>query len=274
MKKVLLLSGLCYALVACNNVEKKAEAKYVEAQEAYEQGDYNKAKLQIDSIKILYPKAFDTRRKGIKLMLQVELREQQKSLVYLDSMLQVKQRKIDAIKGDFVFEKDAEYQKMGNYFYPSQIVEKNLHRSFLRFQVNETGVMSMTSIYCGGYNIHHTAIKVTAPDNSFAQTPPSKDSYETTDLGEKIEKADYKFGQDGDVIKFLYLNKDRTIRIDFLGERPYTIRMRSTDLIALTKVYELAQLLTSVTQIEKEKKEANLKIRFVKRRMQEEKPID
>lgn len=274
MKKVLLLLGLCYALVACNNVEKKAETKYTEAQKAYEQGDYNKAKLQIDSIKILYPKAFDTRRKGIELMLQIELKEQQKSLIYMDSMLQVKQKEVNAIKCNFTFEKDAEYQKVGNYLYPSQTIEKNIHRSFLRFQVDETGVMSMTSIYCGSYNIHHTAIKVTAPDNSFAQTPPSKDSYETTDLGEKIEKADYKLGQDGDVIKFLYLNKDKTIRIDYLGDHPYTIKMRPADLIALANVYELAQLLTSITEIEKEKKEANLKIEFVKRRMQKETPID
>lgn len=48
--------------------------------------------------------------------------------------------------------------------------------------------MSMTSIYCGPSNIHHISVKVIAPDGSFAETPASKDSYETTDLGEKIEK--------------------------------------------------------------------------------------
>ncbi len=34
--------------------------------------------------------------------------------------------------------------------------------------------MSMTSIYCGAHNIHHVAVKVTAPDGSFAETPPPK----------------------------------------------------------------------------------------------------
>ena len=51
----------------------------------------------------------------------------------------------------------------------------------------------MTSIYCGAHNIHHVAVKVTAPDGSFAETPAAKDSYETTDLGEKIEKADFNW---------------------------------------------------------------------------------
>ena len=48
-------------------------------------------------------------------------------------------------------------------------------------------------------------MKVIAPDGSFAETPSSKDSYETTDMNEKIEKADYKLGEDGNVIEFLHL---------------------------------------------------------------------
>ena len=202
-------------------------------------------------------------------MQQVELKEQENSLVYLDSMLREKQKELDAIKGNFTFEKDAEYQKIGNYLYPSQVIEKNLHRSFLRFQVDENGLMSMTSIYCGPHNIHHVAVKVTAPDGSFAETPASKDSYETTDLGEKIEKADYKLGEDGNVIGFIYLNQDKNIRVNYLGERPYTTTLTPNDRKAAAEVYELAKILSSITEIKKNMDEANLKIEFVKRKMQE-----
>ena len=153
---------------------KKAGERLQTARAAFERGDYSEAKMQIDSIKILYPKAFETRREGIGLMQQVELKEQEKTLAYLDSMLQEKQEAVDAIKGNYAFEKDAEYQRIGNYLHPSQVIEKNLHRSYLRFQVDENGVMSMTSIYCGPHNIHHLAVKVTAPDGSFAETPASK----------------------------------------------------------------------------------------------------
>lgn len=169
MKKVILLACLCGTLFSCENVEKKAGEKLQTAREAFERGDYSEAKIQIDSIKILYPKAFEARREGIGLMQQVELKEQEKTLVYLDSLLQKKQAEVDAIKGKFTFEKDAEYQKIGNYLHPSQVVEKNLHRSFLRFQVNETGQTSMTSIYCGPHNIHHLSVKVVAPDGSFCR---------------------------------------------------------------------------------------------------------
>ncbi|WP_418696334.1 hypothetical protein [Bacteroides sp.] len=269
MKKVILLACLCGTLFACGDVEKKAGEKLQAARQAFELGNYSEAKMQIDSIKILYPKAFETRRAGIGLMQEVELKEQEKSLAYLDSMLQVKQAEFDAVKGKYTFEKDAEYQKIGHYLHPSQVLEKNLHRSYLRFQVDETGVMSMTSIYCGSHNIHHVAVKVTAPDGSFAETPASKDSYETTDLGEKIEKADYKLGEDGNVMGFLYLNKDKNIKVNYQGERPYSTNMTPADRQALASVYELAQLLSSMTEIKKNMEEANLKIEFVKKKMEE-----
>lgn len=269
MKKAVFLACLCCTLFSCSNVEKKAGEKLRAAREAFQRGDYSEAKIQIDSIKILYPKAFETRREGIGLMQQVELKEQEKTLVYLDSMLQDKQKEVDALKKNYTFEKDAEYQRTGNYLHPSQVIEKNLHRSYLRFQVDETGVMSMTSIYCGPHNIHHLAVKVTAPDGSFAETPASKDSYETADLGEKIEKADYKLGEDGNVIAFLNLNKDKNIRVNYLGERSYATVMAPNDRKAVAAVYELAQLLSSITEIKREMEEANLKIEFVKRKIQE-----
>lgn len=270
MKKLIILACATMLLAACgNDVEKKAAEKLTAARTAFGQGDYNEAKLEIDSIKVLYPKAFKARKEGIKLLQQVELKEQSESLVYLDSMLQSKQQELERIKGKYTLEKDPEYQRVGNYFWPSQTVEKNLHRSFLRFQVSETGEMTMTSIYCGANNIHHFAVKVTAPDGSFAETPASKDSYETTDLGEKIEKADYKMGQDGNVIGFLYLNRDKTIRVEYIGERKYTTNMTVSDRQALAGVYELSQLLTSIEQIKKEMEEAKLKIEFVKKKMEQ-----
>lgn len=271
MKKVTLLACLCCTLFACDNVEKKAGEKLQAARQALEQGNYNEAKLQIDSIKILYPKAFETRRAGIRLMQEVELQEQQKTLAYLDSMLQGKQQELEQIKSKYVFEKDAEYQKIGNYLHPSQVIEKNLHRSFLRFMVDEKGIMNMTSIYCGAQNIHHVAVKVSTPDGNFAETPASKDSYETTDLSEKIEKADYKMGQDGNVMGFLYLNKDKSIKVQYLGERPYSTTMSTADRQAVAAVYELAQLLSSITEIKKEMEEANLKIGFIQKKQEEQK---
>ena len=265
-----LIYGMGHAVYSLSDPRERVFKKYVEklavAKAAYERGDYEEAKSQIDSIKILYPKAFEARKAGQALMLDVETKAQQKTLAYLDSAFQAKTGEFNAIKDKFILEKDAEYQQVGNYLHPAQTVEKNMHRSFLRFQVDELGNMSMTSIYCGAGNIHHVGVKVVAPDGSFAETPASKDSYETTDMNEKIEKADYKLGADGNVIGFINLNKDKNLRVEYLGDRAYKTTMSPTDRQAAASVYELAQILSAMQQIKKEQEEANLKIEFINKK--------
>lgn len=83
----------------------KSQWKLTIARAAYERGDYEEAKTQIDSIKILYPKAFEARKAGQELMLDVELKAQQEILAFLDSALQAKQAAFDAIKGKYTLRK-------------------------------------------------------------------------------------------------------------------------------------------------------------------------
>ena len=137
MKKIGLSALLGLALLAScgDGGEKEAQIRLRKAEAALQQENFSEAKLQIDSIKVLYPKAFEARKQGIKLMQQVDLKEQGKTLVYLDSMMQVKQSQLDSIKGNFVLEKDTAYQDIGNWFYPTQVVEKSLGRTYLRGQV-------------------------------------------------------------------------------------------------------------------------------------------
>ena len=270
MKKTTLLALMAVViLTACGDGgEKQAQIRLQKAEAALQQENFSEAKLQIDSIKILYPKAFEARKQGIKLMQQVDLKEQRKTLIYLDSMMSVKQSQLDSIKGRFVLEKDTAYQEIGNYFYPTQVVEKSLGRSFLRGQVNELGEMSLTSIYCAGGALHHTAVKVSVGD-TFAETPASKDSYETTDLGRVIEKADYKIGEDGGVTNFIVANKDKNIQLQFIGDKTYRTAMQKNDRIAIVELTGLARILSAMEEIRKQQKEANLKIQFVTRKIEE-----
>lgn len=253
--------------------EKEAQKRLQKAEIALQQDNFSEAKLQIDSIKVLYPKAFEARKQGIRLMQQVDLKEQQKTLVYLDSMMQVKQLQFDSIKGNFVLEKDTAYQEVGNWFYPTQIVEKNIGRSFLRAQVNELGEMSLTSIYCAGGELNHTSVKVSVGD-TFAETPMAKDSYVTTDLGRTIEKADYKVGEDGGVAGFVVANQDKNIQLQFVGDKTYRTTLQRNDRKAIVELMELSRILSGMEEIRKQQKEANLKIQFVTRKMEEAKTAE
>ena len=270
MKKIGLSALLALAvLTGCGDGgEKEAQMRLRKAEAALQQENFSEAKLQIDSIKVLYPKAFEARKQGIKLMQQVDLKEQKKTLVYLDSMMQVKQLQLDSIKGNFVLEKDTAYQEIGNWFYPTQVVEKNTGRTFLRGQVSELGEMSLTSIYCAGGALNHTSVKVSVGD-TFAETPATKDSYTTTDLGRTIEKADYKVGEDGGVVGFIVANQDKNIQLTFIGDKTYKTAMQKNDRKAIVELTELARILSGMEEIRKQQKEANLKIQFVTRKMEE-----
>ena len=275
MKKIGLSALLGLVLLAScgDGGEKEAQKRLQKAEIALQQENFSEAKLQIDSIKVLYPKAFEARKQGIKLMQQVDLKEQGKTLVYLDSMMQVKQAQLDSIKGNFVFEKDTAYQDVGNWFYPTQVVEKSLGRTFLRGQVNELGEMSLTSIYCAGGQLNHTSVKVSVGD-TFAETPMTNDSYTTTDLGRTIEKADYKVGNDGGVAGFIVANADKNIQLTFIGDKTYRTAMQKTDRQAFVELTELARILSGMEEIRKQQKEANLKIQFVTRKIEEGKAAE
>lgn len=256
-------------LASCSQEEKKASDLLMRAEQSYSSANYNEAKMQIDSIRNLYPKVFDVRKKAIRLKQQVELKEQQLSLEYLDSMMTIKKILLDSMKVAFVLEKDTAYQEIGNYFYPTQIVEKNIGRTFLRACISERGEMSITSIYCAGGSLNHTSVKVSSKD-AFAQTPASPDVYVTTDLGKKIEKADYKLGADGGVIGFIIANKDaKSLKLEFIGDRTYKTVMYSQDIKAIVELSKLAQVLLSIEEIKKEQKEANLKIQFLNKKIAE-----
>ena len=270
MKKIGLSALLALALLTgCGDGgEKQAQLHLQKAEQALLLENFSEAKLQIDSIKMLYPKAFEARKQGIKVMQQVDLKEQTKTLAYLDSVMLVKQAQLDSIKGGFVLEKDTAYQDIGNYFYPTQTVEKSLGRSFLRGQVNELGEMSLTSIYCAGGKLNHTSVKVSVGE-LFAETPMSKDSYETTDLGKTIEKSDYKVGEDGGVVGFIIANQDKNIQLQFVGDKTYRTAMQKTDRKAIVELVELARILSGMEEIRKQQKEASLKIQFVSRKIEE-----
>lgn len=270
----ILIPFMMFFLASCGQEEKKANELLSRAESSFQSANYSEAKLLIDSIRNSYPKVFDVRRKAIMLKQQVELKEQQISLEYLDSMMSVKQLALDSIKSDYILEKDTAYQEIGNYFYPSQVVEKNIGRTFLRANVNEKGEMSLTSIYCAGGSLNHTSVKVSSND-AFAQTPASPDVYVSSDLGRKIEKADYKLGADGGVIGFIIANRDaKSLKLEFIGDRTYRTLMYSPDIKAIVEVAKLAQILSSMEEIRKEQKEANLKIQFLNKKISENTEVE
>ena len=129
----------------------------------------------------------------------------------------------------------------------------------------------MTSIYCGTNAIHHSGVKVIAPDGTYMETPLAGETYESTVLNEHIEKSDFRLGNDGGVMEFIYRHAGEKLKLEFKGDRSFTTTMLPTDRQALVAVYDLAHLLDFIYEMQTEREASMVKIRFIQKQMKEEK---
>ena len=278
MKKLLGLLVLSTLVISCGeSIEQKAEHHLDNAKEAFSIGNYNVAKQEIDSIKILYPKAFEARRQGIRLMQQIEEAEQMRIIEYEDSMVAVAQAAFDKIKAGYAFEKDERYQDIGLYTIKSQAPQRNTDRTYIRAQVDELGRMTLISSYRGSSYIHHDWLKLSVGE-VYVDTPESKDRHEFTDLGVYYEWLSFINGNDGGAAAFISANKDADIRYTLYRKagqeesRPVyrNLKLNKDDRYAIASLYELSQVLLSLNEHKNLRDEAQRHLMFIRSKMKDE----
>lgn len=263
MRRLSLLFVLFLAVVSCGQDENKLAARFLErAAECMSGGSYQEAKLLIDSVRIVYPKAFEARKEGIRLLQKVEIAEAERTVAFQDSVLSALRARLDEVKDRFVFEKDEKYQDIGNYMVSSQSVEKNIGRNYIRGQVDEKGRMILVSSFSGTSYIHHRSLRLSSGDN-FVETPVSDDFYEYSDLGVCYEKCNFTNGKDGGAAAFISLHKGEPIKVEIRGTRNVSADMRPADINAISELYSFSLLLSSIDEAASLRDEALRKIKFV-----------
>ena len=278
MRKTLLLLVVTVFVISCGeSIEQKATRHLDNAKEAFSTGNYNLAKQEIDSIRILYPKAFDTRRQGIKLMQQIEESEQLRTIEYEDSMIAAAKEAFEKIKGNFSFEKDERFQDIGLYTIKSQAPSRNYDRIYVRGQVDELGRMTLISHYQGSSFLHHDQIRFNVDDN-YVETPVSDDRHEFTDLGINYERLSFISGNDGGAAAFIKAYKDADIRYTLYrktgpdSSRPVyrNLRLAKEDRQAIAQLYDLSQILLSLQEHKNLRDEAERHLKFIRSKMDQE----
>lgn len=261
--------GIAHAIVALlmfscvSNVEEPAQDLLSRARVEYENGKYNNARVLLDSIKIVSPKAYKTLREAEKLRRQAMIKENERNVTFLEEELQSLIAVRDSLAAGFDFNFDKRFQNKGYYTVPSQAMAQNVYNNFLRASVHEDGAMYLTSFY-RGKAIRHKSVKLLLGDTYVSCDKPFLErNYK--DLGVNNERRDYKYGEDGGLVDFIVAAQG-VIEVEISGAKErvnYTLR--SSDAVAIRKVYELSQAILAVKQVEEMLDEARYMLDFLKR---------
>ena len=90
---------LAAMLVACSDEKQKAAEQMLQkASLQFEQRQYDRALITIDSLRKVYPGAIETRKQALILQQNIELKRSQEELAVVDSLLQVVKSDYETLK--------------------------------------------------------------------------------------------------------------------------------------------------------------------------------
>ncbi len=271
MKKFFQVIMLVLLVSACTNDQKSAQGFLDRAHSLYENDQFDAAKRTLDSLKADYPKQLDVLKEGLQLMRRIEWSEQERNILFCDSMLVVKQAEADSMKKLFVFEKDPQYDETGKYIDKQQLIERNLKHSYIRSGVNEQGDMYLASVYYGSGRIRHQQLKVIAPDDTYGETAVIPEdggaNFSFQDLGMITEVVTYQNGKDNSVILFIYNHKDSRLKAELIGQKKYSFIISDGDKKSLVKTYDFSVVLSDIMRLNKEKEKAEARIAYLRSKL-------
>lgn len=262
-----LLIAIMLVAISCNSNKKKAQDYLNIAQQALQENNYDVAKTHIDSIKILFPKAFDEIKAGFDLLQDVRKAENRRNIAYLDSMIDVTTEKFKEQRKKFDFVRDKNYQEFGNYIPKLTPSTTTLEQNTLRSGVSEKGILYLESVL-SGLNIHHSKIKATIPDGSYAESlTVTADglNYTFKTLNKTYEIVRFFGNDENGVGKFIYTFEDKPITINYIGKRNYSKALSNNEKKAIAQAFELSQTILEIESLKFEKGKSEALLRYLEK---------
>lgn len=267
-KKNIILTTAILLIAGCANKEQQeAQALLQRATQAYQHQEYSKAKLQLDSIRQLYPKEFDTRKQAIRLHQRIELDETRVGLHYIDSTLTAVRANIEPLTQGLKLYKDPRYEDIGHYYAPRHSTEKNVGRSYMRPQTSEYGASSLIVFYHGKPIEAHT-LRISSSDNSYVELKASEPAYATSNAMGRTERVDFPTEGLDNAANFLASQNSKSVKVTLVGNKgTAALFLAKADIEALVQVSRLGSVLRAIKQLEKQQNDLKRQIEFFSSRM-------
>jgi hypothetical protein len=269
MKNKLFLISLIF-LFACNDPGREAQSLLENAKKRYENAEYNSAKQLLDEVKKKYPKEVDVLKESLHLMRQIDLKEQERNLLFCDSMLLAGRAQADSLRALFTFEKDPQYDTRGKYTSAQPADSSPLK---IQTGVYEDGEIYLQSLYTGTTPLLHNCLKVSLPSGEYARTEiiprdgGANYSFQDDNTGLIHETVTYQNGKDNGVIPFIYNHSRDKLTLTCLGGKTLSVPLARKEAGALVKCLDFSLVLKDIQQLQREKIKAEERIKYLREKI-------
>lgn len=252
MKETLTILLTCVMMLSCApSREERARATFEQALTQYKSQNFNAAKILLDSIIYTYPDQKQLVRESRDMMHIVYRTEQERNLLFLDSLLEIRESEIAPLMKDF--QEEDPNANMPILISKKQSVGRSFERSLVKAHTDKNGGFFISSHYTGETPINHIAIKAEVDGQYLVSDTITDDvlNHAFENDGQIWEAIRYKNASDNGVAEFIASNFDKKIRITLLTPKGngYHFMMTETDKEAVRETYYLAALLRETIQI-------------------------
>lgn len=260
---ILILLFLPFFFSCGEKAEDPAAALLEEARKECEAGNFNNARMLLDSLSTAHPTAYKTRREAEIFRREVMIKEKERDVLYFTSEIERLSACRDSLVTSFTFNKNSRYQDIGYYTSPLQPIASNAASTYLRASVNEDGTAFIVSFY-RGRAIEHTTVKVSSNGYyAVCDKPYSSRSYR--EYGVYSERRDYKYGEDGGIMDFIAAGEAPFVVELSGGSSSHTYTLRASDVEAIKAVAGLAVLLRDITRQRQLLSDAQISLEILRR---------
>lgn len=250
---------------SCSGKNRRANNYLSEAEELYQSGNYPLAKLKIDSIKLLFPKAFDEINKGFTLMQKIRMAENKRNIDYCDSLLTVNYATLKEMLTGFSYERDERYQEFGEYHPKVFPYNSVFDRNGLRSGVGEKGTLFIESVVSGA-NLKHNKVKVSIKNGNYAETlSVTSDgfNYRFNTISNSYEIVRYRGDDENGIANFIFTYQNEPITVSFIGNRTISTTLTNAAKKGIAQSVELSNLLLEIEQLKFEKEKSETLIKYL-----------
>ncbi len=257
MKKILFFACLLILATGCDTKQKeaaKAQARVDNAKQLVEEGNLNAAKIELDSVHLLYPRQVEVRRNAKALMDSIVYIEAKRNLSYSDSLLQPLLPEVDKMLKQFNNEKNGEYENYGRYVHKQLPTSRNIDRCFIQAYVNEDVRTTLKSYYYGKKAINHESVTFAVGEDYLTFTGTS---HAFEDGGGKYEILTLAEDDAIAALSFIGNHENDKIKVTLKGSGEYAYFLNKNEKKALAETCQLALTMRDVRQLEQQINVAN-----------------